>query len=223
MPRPILIRSKNLPYHIRARSNNKEWFHLPLKKVWEIFLENWEETIANYQISLHAFVLMANHIHAIVSTPNQNLDAGMHHLLRETSRDINKSSSRINHVFGGPYKWSLIGNKRYYEHALRYVYQNPVKAGVCNRVEEYPYSTIGYFHSKATYPFELSESVFDRQSVMDLSYSEKLEWLNEKYTKEENDNIRKALRHSEFRFRQYNISLNTRRRLNIPAPLQANF
>ncbi len=214
MPRPLLIRSTALPYHVRARSNNKEWFYLPIEQIWDIFLDRWEVTTEEYGIHLHAFVLMSNHFHAILSTPNENLDQAMHHLLREVSREINKQASRINHIFGGPYKWSLITTRRYYEHALRYVYQNPIKAEICKRVEEYPYSTIHFHHGIKDKRLDISESVFDRQSVLDLTLSQKLEWLNECYSKEENECIKRALHYSQFKFRKANISFNTRYSLN---------
>jgi putative transposase len=37
MPRKPLFRTKKLPYHVWARSNNKEWFNLPIEDVWKTF------------------------------------------------------------------------------------------------------------------------------------------------------------------------------------------
>jgi len=82
---------------------------------------------------------MPNHFHAIVSTPDGNLDAGMQYLLREMSKKVNFITERMNHLWGGRYKWSSIQSEYYYETVYRYVYQNPLRAGICSNVEIYPY------------------------------------------------------------------------------------
>jgi len=202
MSRTILFRSPNLPYHICARSSNKDWFYIPTREVWTIFSELWGRVASNFSVRIHAFVLMSNHFHALVTTPGEDLDEAMLYLMREGARAINKKAGRINHVFGAPYKWSLITHRRYYLHAVRYVYQNPVKAGIVDRVENYPFSTLSHLYSKQELPFPISDSVFDREGVMDLSLWQKIHYLNRVYSAEENDYIRRALGHPVFRLRR---------------------
>lgn len=200
MPRAPLIRTASLPYHVVARSNNREWFYLPTELTWEIFSELLCKVVAEYRIKIHAFVLMSNHFHLLATTPEKNLDEAMLYFMRETAREINRTSSRINHIFGGPYKWSVITHKRYYEHAVRYVYQNPVKAGIVDKVESYPFSTLLYLYTSKKLRFPIAESCFDRDGVMDLALWQRLHFLNTRYTDDEEDSIRRAFRHSQFRF-----------------------
>lgn len=206
MPRPLLIRSDRFPYHVCARSNNREWFHLSLDEVWQLLCELWSILAQDFSIQIHSFVLMSNHFHAIVTTPRSDLDAAMLYLLRETSKKINKKTGRINHVFGGPYKWSLISNRRYYEHAVRYVYQNPVKAGLVNRVEDYDFSNLKYLIHQRDIGFPITESIFERNSVMDMALWQKLDFLNMGYSDEEIDCIRRALRLSVFKPKRHRLT-----------------
>lgn len=139
MAKKRLLRTNVFPYHVYARSNNREHFPLNLFSFWELLVETAMKTSDSYQLNFHALVLMPNHFHAIVSTPDGNLDAGMQYLLREMSKKVNFITERMNHLWGGRYKWSSIQSEYYYETVYRYVYQNPLRAGICSNVEIYPY------------------------------------------------------------------------------------
>lgn len=196
MPRKKFIASQEDPYHVSARCINKEWFALPMDELWDLFSDYLFFIHYAFGIRIHSFVLMNNHFHMIVRTPNLNLDAAMNYFMRETSRIIGFRSGRINQVYGGPYHWSLIKSPNYYLHAYKYVYRNPVDGGLSSQVENYKYSTlsalIGYQHS--IIPIEYDETLFS-----DLE--EQLKWLNNCYPSHEiKDDIRKALRKNEFQF-----------------------
>ncbi|MFP5387648.1 MAG: transposase, partial [Bacteriovoracia bacterium] len=90
MPRPLLIRSETHPYHVTSRSNNKEFFPIPLKEVWEIMIHQLNIEAQENSLAVHAFVLMGNHFHLLCHTPKGNLDQIMQHLLRLTTVKINQ-------------------------------------------------------------------------------------------------------------------------------------
>lgn len=92
---------------------------------------------------VHAFVLMSNHYHLIVSTHEEHdLGIVMCDFQKSVSKAVNRISERTNHVFGGAYKGSLITNPVHYANVLKYVLRNPVAAGICSRSLNYPYSTL---------------------------------------------------------------------------------
>jgi REP element-mobilizing transposase RayT len=142
MPKKPIFRSSVTPYHLTARSNNREWFYLPMPVVWQLMCDHLYTSTVVYGLRVHAFVLMSNHFHLVASTPENNVDAVMNYFLREVSRAVNLRADRANHVFGGPYKWSVVQTPKYYQHVIRYVYMNPVRARICQWPEEYAYSTL---------------------------------------------------------------------------------
>jgi len=196
MPRKRFFPTDQYPYHVTARSHNREWFELPTEQVWEIFSRYLYFITLAFGVRIHSFVLMNNHFHMLLSTPDANLDKAMNYLMREVSKSIGLETGNINQVFGGPYHWSVIKSRLYYQHAYKYVYRNPVEAGICGRVEKYPFSTLRGLLGMAHLPFP----AFDNMNLIQ-NPGEKLKWLNEPYpTSDFLEDIRLALRHSEFEF-----------------------
>ena len=131
----------------------------------------------------------------LISTPEANLDKAMNYLMREVSKRIAEKSGRINQVFGGPYHWTVIKNNIYYQHAYKYIYRNPVHAGICEKVEDYKYSTLrGIMGMDYLYI-----PAYDNMHVIQAPNS-RLGWLNEAYDLDSKVAIRKALRRREFGF-----------------------
>ena len=172
MPRRKLIYTDYYPYHVTARSNNKEWFYIPKEKTWKIFSHELERLRLENKFRVHAFVLMDNHYHLLCGT-HESADLGiiMCKLQTRVSHAVNKIAGRINHVFGGPYKGSLITTPTYYKTVLKYVYRNPVEAGICDRVEDYRYSTLNTSEIKTIFPFNIDCLVNYKNEKM-------IPWLN---------------------------------------------
>ncbi len=194
MPRKKFFPTDLYPYHVTVRSHNKEWFDLPMIDVWDIFSRYLYFITMAYGVRIHAFVLMSNHFHMLITTPNANLDQAMNYLLREVSKAINRENGNINQVFGGPYHWSVIKSRIYYEFAYKYVYRNPVEARICSRVESYPYSTLRGLMGLDRLPFP----AFDNMNLIS-NPAQRLSWLNSPYPDIEIlETIRNALKKQEF-------------------------
>lgn len=187
MGRKRLIRSSEFVYHITMRSNSREWFFIPLEEVWRIANEVIENNVRKYQVKVHAFVLMNNHYHLVVRTPLENLDKFMGQVNTLISKRINSCVGKTNHVFGGRYHWSLVTKDHYYRNVIRYVYQNPIRAELCKRVEDYPYSSLHQVIHQAT-PYEM-ETFLD---CYDLN------WLNMRYNQEQLESLRKGNKRNIF-------------------------
>ena len=185
MPRKKLIRTREHVYHVTSRSNNKEWFYIPSNEAWKISLRLLRKSILKFKIDIHAFVLMNNHYHLMVKTPECDIDVFMQYFNRNMSLRINQSTGKINHVFGGPYKWSIINNNKYYLNALKYLYQNPVRAQIVSRVESYPYSTL----NECQLGFKLK--CYEDHLCLD--------WLNQHYLIEDQIRIKNGLRRTHFK------------------------
>jgi putative transposase len=200
MPRKPIIYSDFHPYHISARSNNRDWFDLPLDYCFGIFSNVLIKVIKNYHFELHAFVLMDNHLHMIVTTPKANISDGMRYFMTETARGIRVKSQRINHVYGGRYKPCLIPTTEYYAACIKYVYQNPVKARIVERVENYNFSTIACNSNKLKRLIVSPSHGHD--ALLPIADRDKLNWYNLPTTENENQGIKLALRRSSFKLSQ---------------------
>lgn len=186
MPRKKLIRSRNLPYHITARSNNKEWFQLPLSEVWKLSQESLDEAVSKHPVELISFVLMSNHYHMLIVTPGGNLDAFIYEFNKRLALKIKARSGQINRIFGGRYKWCLIESQKYLINCYRYIYQNPVRAGLVQHCEDYEFSTLQRILGKSSFTVPLH----DRYGFKD-EYG--LRWINESVKIEDLEELRKKL------------------------------
>lgn len=142
MPRPKLIRTAEHPYHITTRSNNKEWFYIPTSDVWNHAYSILKNSEKKFNVKVDAFVVMNNHYHLCVYTPEANVDKFMNDFNLKLSKKISRQADRINRIFGARYHWSVIETNSYYFNVIRYIYQNPVRAEICQRCEDYPFSDL---------------------------------------------------------------------------------
>lgn len=184
----------NFPYHISARCINKEWFNLPMDTVWSIMSDELRFINYAYGVKIHAFVLMTNHFHLLLSTPEANLSEAMWNFMGKSSRFLTEAGNRINQTYGTRHFRSVIKGSHYFSHAYKYVYANPIKAGLCERAELYPYSTlnglIGF--NRLTIPLEEDTLLFE-----DVEGT--LEWINKTPKEEDWKKIKSAIHKKEFK------------------------
>ncbi len=194
MPRRICKNNTEFLYHIRARSAGGTWYVPSIRIAWNIFYRYLYFVHHAFDLKITAFVLMNNHYHLLARTPKGNLPDVMAYFQREVSRELNRVALSENQSFGGPYQASLLDSNSYYLNAYKYVYRNPVEAGLCERVEEYKYSTLngllGFRH--LSIPVEEDHILFN-----DIEST--LEWLNMPYqNKDMRYVIRSGLRKKTF-------------------------
>jgi putative transposase len=196
MPRKVVNLKSTLPYHISARCLNREWFRIPLEEVWTIHCRYLFYLHHVFEMQIYSFVLMSNHFHLLAALPNKNLSEAMNYFMRETSRVISRSSGRINQVYGGPYHPTLIGSAHHFRHTYKYIYRNPVEAGLCPHVEDYAYSTLHGVLGGDHCTIPLME---DRLVFSEFGPEKCLRWLNSNYAEGHKEAIRQALRKAEFK------------------------
>jgi len=195
MPRRRVPISAIHPYHINARCINREWFKIPLPAVWSL-MEDYLYLVAHlYTLQIHSFVLMSNHFHWLLTAPEGNLSAALNYFMRETAREISRLSGRINQTYGSRNHKTLICSHHHFVDAYKYVYRNPVRAGICERVEDYPYSTLHGLVGRQRLAIPLCED----KLLFTPAYDEKtLLWLNKKPKEGHEEEMRKVLRRPVF-------------------------
>jgi putative transposase len=88
-----------------------------------------------------AYCLMPNHYHLIVVIPQGNLALGMHRLNLTYALAFNQRYETSGHAFDAPYGAELVQREPHFLEANRYVFLNPVRAGLCRRPEDWPTSS----------------------------------------------------------------------------------
>lgn len=200
MPRKAIERSRDNYYHITARSNNREYFFLPMDEVWEVMSAKLECLQREHGIRIAAFVLMNNHFHLLVLTPNLDIDRLMYFLMKGVTLEIQKRTKRINKIFGGRYKGSMIDSYEYLMNVYKYIYRNPVEAKLVTRAEAYLYSSL-YFKNKTDnrMSFQL-ESVLPYFALDTYENQGELEWLNQSFSPDESKSIKTGLQKTIFSY-----------------------
>ncbi len=125
-----------------------------------MFLSFLGEAAIRFGWSVTAYVLMTNHFHLVIQTPEPNLSKGMHWLNGKYAGAFNREHNRSGHLFQGRFHASLVEKEAYFMEVLRYVVLNPVRAKICARPEEYRWSSY-----RATAGFEAAPAWLDRSAV----------------------------------------------------------
>lgn len=75
----------------------------------------------------------------------------MSYCLTNLAKYLNYRLQRKNHVFGARYQPTIITDQKHLQNVIRYIYQNPVRAGMVEHAEDYPYSSLGCYLGDTSY------------------------------------------------------------------------
>jgi len=109
------------------------------------FLQLLQKMVKSHKISLFSYVLMDTHFHLLLKTEEANLSQAMQFLNSSYAHWFNIRHIRKGHLFQNRYKSHLIQNFLYLFSVTSYISLNPVKAGLVDSPEEYPWSSFQYF------------------------------------------------------------------------------
>ena len=137
MARPLRVQYPGAVYHVMARGNHGR----PIfgddedRQRW---LKTLAEACQKTGWRVHAYVLMSNHYHLLVDTPEGNLVAGMKWLQAAYTQRYNGRHKVFGHLFQGRYKAIIIdGNDDLYLQVVStYIHLNPARAGLIGIGEE---------------------------------------------------------------------------------------
>jgi putative transposase len=129
------------PQHIiqRGHNNNPIYFG---KKDYSVYLKYLKKASGKYGCHIHAYVLMTNHIHLLV-TPFElpSISKMMQSLNSQYVKYVNTEYERSGTLWGGRYRASLIQCDLYLLTCYRYIELNPVRAGMVSSPADYPWSS----------------------------------------------------------------------------------
>jgi hypothetical protein len=102
---------------------------------------------------------MTNHIHLVLQTGEIPLSRGMQNLSFRYTRWINWREKRTGHLFQGRYKAVLVDGDRYLLELVRYIHVNPVRAGMVENPEDYPWSGHRAYQGREILPWLTTDGV----------------------------------------------------------------
>jgi putative transposase len=131
MARQVRIEYPGAVYHIMARGNRKGLIFLDDKDRFR-FIDTLAEVCERTGFRVHAYVLMPNHYHLLLETPETNLVAGMHWLQSTYTIRFNLRHKLVGHLFQGRYKAIPVDNEDplYFRMISEYIHLNPARAGL---------------------------------------------------------------------------------------------
>lgn len=144
MARPLRIEYEGAIYHVTSRGNERRKTFFS-RRDYEKFLEYIDEAREKFGVIVHCYVLMSNHYHLLIETPEGNLSKAMHHINSSYTTYLNIKKKRSGHLFQGRFKSIVVDKDSYLLELSRYLHLNPVRANMVTRPEEYPYSSYGAY------------------------------------------------------------------------------
>lgn len=140
MVRQARIEYEGALYHVISRGERLEKIFFDDKDKLK-FLEKLGEAADKFNFKTHCYVLMDNHFHLLLETPEGNLSRAMHYLNTSYSNWFKSKHQIIGSIFQGRYKSILIEKEMYLLMLSVYIHLNPVRARLVNSPERYRWSS----------------------------------------------------------------------------------
>ena len=143
MPRRARITLPGVPHHVIQRGHNRQpCFYAD--EDYYFYLDWLEDYSADMGCAIHAYVLMTNHIHLLVTPKDeQSLGQMMKRLSQRYVQYINRTYRRSGTLWGGRFRSCITQGEDYVLACYRYIELNPVRAGMVDHPSEYPWSSFG--------------------------------------------------------------------------------
>lgn len=141
MPRRPRFNIPGYPLHVIQRGNNRQACFFRSADYW-FYLECLSKACQKYSCRVHAYVLMTNHVHLLITPENEyGVSQVMQSVGRRYVRIINDLYNRTGTLWEGRYKACLVDENEYLLACYRYIELNPVRAGMVERPAEYRWSS----------------------------------------------------------------------------------
>jgi REP element-mobilizing transposase RayT len=129
MARKLRVEYAGAIYHVMNRGDRRELIFMD-DADRQRFVDTLGEACAKTGWQVHAYVLMPNHFHVVVETPQPNLVAGMKWLLGTYTSRFNRRHKLFGHLFSGRYKSLIVdgSGNGYLKSVGDYVHLNPARA-----------------------------------------------------------------------------------------------
>ncbi len=157
MPRIAREKSKSGIYHIMLRgANRQEIFHDDEDCLR--FLETLEKYKRQTEIKIYGWCLMGNHIHLLFREGCEEISSTMKRIGVSFVWYYNWKYNTVGHLFQDRFKSEKVDQDAYFMTVIRYIHQNPVKAGLVKKPADWKWSSCTGYYGGETCPPGLLDS-----------------------------------------------------------------
>ena len=157
MPRQARESSGTGIYHVMMRGINHQNIFEEQEDYYQ-FLTTLDVMAQSRNYILYAYCLMLNHIHLLIREREDTIGMAIKRIASSYVYYYNHKYSRDGHLFRERYKSEPVNDMAYFVTLLRYIHQNPLKAGMVERVKDYEFSSWGEYIDKDSTLFPLCDT-----------------------------------------------------------------
>lgn len=162
MPRKARKKSESGIYHVMLRGIDRQLIFEDTEDYIR-FLDIVQECREQCEFKLYAYCLMGNHVHLLLKVQVDSLETIFKKIGGRYVYYYNVKYQRVGHLFQDRFKSEPVDDESYFLTVLRYIHQNPVKAKLCSKVEDYPFSSFAeYLHESNFIDTEFALGMIDR-------------------------------------------------------------
>ena len=159
MPRQAREKSESGIYHIILRgANRQEIFHEDEDNIR--FLATLEKYTQKSAMKVYGWCLMDNHLHLLLGEGSEELAVTMKRIGVSFAWYYNWKYKTTGHLFQDRFKSETVESESYLLTVVRYIHQNPVKAGMVTHAADWKWSSCRGYYGKDSFPVGLLESAF---------------------------------------------------------------
>ncbi len=169
MARKPRIEFEGAFYHIIIRGNQRQKI---FKDKYDFlkYLEILSYYKKRYNFFLYSYVLMSNHAHLLIETQEIALSKILQGINQRFTMYFNKRYRTVGHLFQGRYKAILCDRDRYLLALIKYIHNNPVRARIVKKTEEYKWSSHNEYAKKTN-----RDDIVDADKVLRMFSEDKTE------------------------------------------------
>ena len=158
MARKPRTQSKTGIHHIMLRGINKQKIFYDKEDSYK-FLKILSQTKEKLDFDIFAYCIMNNHVHLLIKEKENTIGQIIGIIASKFATWYNTKYERVGYLFQDRFKSEAVETNEYLLTVIRYIHQNPVKAELCKKVEEYEFSSYNEYLST---PFLINkEFVFE--------------------------------------------------------------
>ena len=203
-------------FHVMSQGINKNFIFEDSIDI-KFYIKNMYEIKDKYNVKIIAYCIMNNHVHMLLETAGvENLSKYMHCLNTRFGQYYNKKYKRVGYVFRDRYKAEGIYSEKQLYNCVKYIYDNPVKAEICKKPEEYKFSNYKKidFIDDGEYVFidiEEDKEILCEKLVKEFLNKKKMKMEEVRENKAELKKLIKILKQHKIAFRTISKTININR------------